>query len=242
MTMTPEAKRALSQTIRELRAKLLTDLKAATESTYRLGARSTEAGLSEQAAIRRLEDWVDEQGRAQPKKNPRNRDDFFREAEKQAAYTLLNRLILLRLLESSADSKPIRKIPVLTGGWDSKGYKDFRAPRPTSLVLWASQPQKTSSGVAFGPPRQDLLVSSQKPVIFDACEGLEPPPEGFDSCFVFWGFLDFYGYFSLASCFYSINDESHKKFFFSCHYGLASSSSSAPFPPAEEEEDLNRSK
>ena len=96
MTMTPEAKRALSQTIRELRAKLLTDLKAATESTYRLGARSTEAGLSEQAAIlrRRLEDWVDEQGRAQPKKNPRNRDDFFREAEKQAAYTLLNRLIL----------------------------------------------------------------------------------------------------------------------------------------------------
>ncbi len=148
MTMTPEAKRALSQTIRELRAKLLTDLQAATESTYRLGARSTEAGLSEQAAIlrRRLEDWVDEQGRAQPKKNPRNRDDFFREAEKQAAYTLLNRLILLRLLESSADSKPIRKIPVLTGGWDSKGYRDFRALAPDLCADPSSDP---SEGFAF---------------------------------------------------------------------------------------------
>ena len=36
MTMTPDAKRALSTTIRGLRARLLDDLHATTEATYRL--------------------------------------------------------------------------------------------------------------------------------------------------------------------------------------------------------------
>ena len=48
------------------------------------------------------------------------------EAEKQAAYTLLNRLVLLRLMEAADLHAPA----VVTGGWEARGYKDFRALAP----------------------------------------------------------------------------------------------------------------
>src|SRR5262249_27059287 len=48
------------------------------------------------------------------------------DAEKQAAYTLLNRLVFLRLLEASGFRRPF----VVTGGWESPGYKDFRSLAP----------------------------------------------------------------------------------------------------------------
>lgn len=149
MTMTPEAKKALSATIRELRARLLDDLRDATESTYRLAARHTDAGLSAEASAkrRRLEAWIDEQARAQPAKNRRPADDFAREAEKQAAYTLLNRLIFIKLLEAPAPpgGPPIRPVPILKDGWESKGYKDFRALAPDIC----NDPHDPSAGFAF---------------------------------------------------------------------------------------------
>ncbi|MTD57410.1 hypothetical protein GKO32_26070 [Amycolatopsis sp. RM579] len=37
-------------------------------------------------------------------KDKRSADDFRRDAEKQAAYTLLNRLVILRLLEAPGPS------------------------------------------------------------------------------------------------------------------------------------------
>src|SRR5205823_6216409 len=104
MPMTSDAKRALSITIRSLRTRLLDDLRAATETAYRLSVRSRDAGLDEAARARRgrLEAWVAEQLRAAGAAKGRSRrsrsaEDFRREAEKQAAYTLLNRLLLLRL-------------------------------------------------------------------------------------------------------------------------------------------------
>ena len=45
--MTPEAKKALSSTIRGLRQRLLEDLHVATESAYRLLVRPQDAGLDE---------------------------------------------------------------------------------------------------------------------------------------------------------------------------------------------------
>src|SRR6185437_3094521 len=104
MPMTPGAKAALSTTIRELRERLLVDLRTATETAYRLSVRARDAGLDEAARTRRarLDAWIAEQMRAQDataSKSKRTEDDFRREAEKQAAYTLLNRLILLRLME-----------------------------------------------------------------------------------------------------------------------------------------------
>ena len=57
-----------------------------------------------------------------------------RDVEKQAAYTLLNRLVVLRLMEAQpARGEPLRGPAVVTGGWESRGYKDFRTLAP-SLV------------------------------------------------------------------------------------------------------------
>lgn len=140
--MTPKAKGTLSTKIRELRARLLDDLHAATETAYRLSVRPRDAGLDEAARVRRsrLEAWMDEQVRAQGAakgkgKGARSREDFRREAEKQAAYTLLNRLVLLRLMEAQpsgdgAADEPLRAPAVVTGGWESRGYKDFRQLAP----------------------------------------------------------------------------------------------------------------
>jgi hypothetical protein len=52
MAMTPEAKRALSSTIRSLRSRLLDDLHGATDSAYRLSVAAKDAGLSESEKTR----------------------------------------------------------------------------------------------------------------------------------------------------------------------------------------------
>ena len=138
MPMTHGARRALSTTIRTLRARLIEDLHASTESAYRLAIRTRDAGLDESARARRarLEAWIAEQLRAQDAsetkiKKLRTTEDFRREAEKQAAYTLLNRLIILRLMEASGPSGlPLRGPTVVSGGWESRAYKDFRQIAP----------------------------------------------------------------------------------------------------------------
>ncbi|RAY15440.1 BREX-6 system adenine-specific DNA-methyltransferase PglX [Actinomadura craniellae] len=136
MSMTSNAKHALATTIRSLRARLIEDLHAATETAYRLSVHSREAGLDEAARARRgrLEAWVAEQVRAQGTtgaKRDRSAQDFRREAEKQAAYTLLNRLVLLRLMEAPRPSgQPLRAPAVVTGGWESRAYLDFRQLAP----------------------------------------------------------------------------------------------------------------
>jgi hypothetical protein len=130
IAMTSEAKKALSNTIRGLRKRLLDDLKIATESAYRLSVRAQDAGLGEAARTKRkrIDSWLDEQVRAQPAGGRRReRVDFLREAEQQAAYTLLNRLVILRLMEEPGPTdQPLRKPPLIKGGWNSRAYQDFR--------------------------------------------------------------------------------------------------------------------
>ena len=109
MSMTPDAKHALAATIRSLRTRLLTDLHAATETAYRLSVPGRDSGLDEAARARRgrLKGWIAEQVRTQSAngaKADRSAEDFRLEAEKQAAYTLLNRLVLLRLMEAPGPS------------------------------------------------------------------------------------------------------------------------------------------
>ena len=134
--MSAEAKRALSTTIRALRAHLLEDLHAASETAYRLAVRAQEAGLAEAAKAKRarLDEWIAEQHRAQAGSKTqglRTDADFRREAEEQAAYTLLNRLVILRLMEAPGPSGvPLRAPAVVTGGWESRAYKDFRQLAP----------------------------------------------------------------------------------------------------------------
>ena len=136
MTMSPEAKKALSQTIRGLRTHLLDALHSATEQAYRLSIADTaRASLGEAARCQRerLTDWIDEQVRtlaaASGKKSIDRKSEaerFRRDAEKQAAYTLLNRTIMLRLLEAGG----LRPVPVVTGGWTSRGFNNYREVAP----------------------------------------------------------------------------------------------------------------
>jgi len=134
--LTPEAKSHLASTIRGLRERLLRDLRDTAEQDYRLSVRAQDAGLTEAARTRRrrLEDWLDEQVRtatasatakgtkskSQPETTVRER--FLSQAVKLTAATLLNRIVLIRHMEALELIKPA----VITGGWNSRGYREFR--------------------------------------------------------------------------------------------------------------------
>jgi hypothetical protein len=118
--LTSEAKTKLASTIRELRDRLLTDIHNTADSTYRLSLSIEKAGLAEEQRVKRsrLEQWLKEQ----------NRDlEIARlEIEKLAAATFLNRLVVIKQLEALELVKP----KVVTGGWQSSGYRDFREFAP----------------------------------------------------------------------------------------------------------------
>ncbi|MEL6897672.1 MAG: SAM-dependent methyltransferase, partial [Planctomycetota bacterium] len=142
--MTPEAKSKLSTTIRALRERLLTDLKSSAESTYQFATKIDRAKLTAAQRVRRerIDEWVDLEVRTQAgRKNARKREDFRRELEKQAAYTLLNRMVILRLMESMG----LRRQKVVTGGWNSSIYKAFREIAPSLVNVKYDQ----NEGLAF---------------------------------------------------------------------------------------------
>ncbi len=127
-TLTSDAKQLLSTTIRSLRERLLRDIHDEANRRYRLSVSLQEAGLDEAQRRRRerLEAWLDERVRASKPKNKAEekttRERLLKQAEKEAATTLVNRLIVLRHMEALGLSKPA----VVTGGWNSKGYREFR--------------------------------------------------------------------------------------------------------------------
>jgi len=119
-----EAKEALRKTIRGLRARLIDQLTEAARGEYRLDVAIDKAKLPEarRCLRERLEGWLDEQVRAgkEPKgKSSGLRDRFLAQASKEAAYTLLNRLVLLRILEHHGVVSPA----VISGGWGSPAYE-----------------------------------------------------------------------------------------------------------------------
>jgi hypothetical protein len=130
--LTPEAKQALSATIRALRERLLRDLGDEAERRYRLSVSIAQSGLAEAPRRRRqrLEAWLDERVRASGAKDDNRHDKekqaarerFLSQAIKEAAATLLNRLVLLRHLEAMGLSRPA----IVTGGWNSLGYQELR--------------------------------------------------------------------------------------------------------------------
>ena len=130
--LTPEAKQLLSATVRALRQRLLRDLRDSAEREYRLAVPLAKAGLGEAQRVRRqrLEHWLDERVRtAAPrgdKEQDAARERFFLSAIKEAAATWLNRLFFLRHLEARGLSRPL----VVTGGWNSKGYRELREFAP----------------------------------------------------------------------------------------------------------------
>jgi hypothetical protein len=132
MPLTPEAKKLLGETIRRLRGRLLADLHDEADRRYRLSVPVEKAGLDEAHRRRRerIEAWLDERARASKPKNAAElksaKARLLGQAEKEAAATLLNRIVLLRALEALGLSKPA----VVTGGWNSSGYREFRGFAP----------------------------------------------------------------------------------------------------------------
>jgi hypothetical protein len=138
--------------------------------------RVRDAGLGEAAARKRarLEAWLDEQLRAQGAggkgKQARTREDFRREVEQQAAYTLLNRLVVLRLMEASG----LRREAVATRGWESTAYKTLRELAP-ALVQG-----ETSEGYALLLRLVGEELAQDLPGLFgsDGVAALVPVPAG----------------------------------------------------------------
>lgn len=139
--LTSEAKKLLAETIRGtsqnpekgLRAKLLRAIHDEADRRYRLSLPLEKAALDEAHHKRRerIEAWIEERVRAAQTRNEGERkaakERFLAQAEKEAAATFLNRVVLLRQLEALGLSRPV----VLTGGWTSKGYRDLREFAPS---------------------------------------------------------------------------------------------------------------
>ena len=134
--LSPEAKSKLSSTIRGLRQRLLEDLQNAVEGTFRLSIKSADqAGLTQENRVKRqrLEQWLAEQvrGEAAGKKlKDEQRQQIWvrqlRSLEKLAAATWLNRLVAIKQMEAMGLVKPA----VVTGGWQSAAYREFREFAP----------------------------------------------------------------------------------------------------------------
>jgi len=140
MPLTSEAKKLLSETIRGtaqnpdkgLRARLLRAIHDEADRRYRLSVSLEKAGLDEIYHKRRerLEAWIAERARAARAKSGGEmkaaQERLLAQAEKEAAATFLNRMVLLRHLEALGLSRPA----VVTGGWNSNGYRQFREFAP----------------------------------------------------------------------------------------------------------------
>jgi len=134
--LTPEAKSKLSATIRSLRQRLLEDLQNAGEGTFRLSIKSAnQAGLTEANRVKRqrLEQWLEMQVRGETAgkklKDEQRRELWerqLRSLEKLAAATWLNRLVVIKQMEAMGLVKPA----VVTGGWQSPAYREFREFAP----------------------------------------------------------------------------------------------------------------
>jgi hypothetical protein len=108
-TLDSPTKEALRKTIGALRERLLADLHAATEGEYQLSVKPDKARLTEAQRVRRarLDAWLDEQVRSVPAKEQKEaRVRFRQQAEKEAAYTVLHRLVVLRQLEAYGLVRP----------------------------------------------------------------------------------------------------------------------------------------
>ncbi len=153
--MTSEAKRALAKTIRGLRGRLIEELGEAMERAYLLSIDAKKAQLDEAARVKRarLESAIDEQVRALPKDKQAGAAERLRgDVVKDAAATLLLRLVYLRLLEANG----LVAVKVVTGGWDSRGYKDFGEAAPELVRADETEGYATLLGLVFDELAQDL--------------------------------------------------------------------------------------
>ncbi len=123
--LTLESKALLRATVRGLRESLIRDLRTSVDQTYLLQVPSAKASqrlsADRRERRRRLEEALAQ--RAQEEGGTSEaRERVLLDAVKETGATLLNRLVLIRHLEAMGLSKPA----IITGGWKSPGYVEFR--------------------------------------------------------------------------------------------------------------------
>jgi hypothetical protein len=144
--LTSEAKETLRKTVRGLRAHLLEQLTEAVKGEYRLDVAAAKAKLPEARRCRRerLERWIDEQLRSAGKTKA-DGARFLRDAVKEAAHTLINRLVLVRILEHHGLIDPA----VVTRGWSSAAYEQEFAHYAGPLAQDDTRGYRDLLGVVF---------------------------------------------------------------------------------------------
>jgi hypothetical protein len=186
VTMTSEAKRALAKTIRGLRGRLIEELGAAMERAYLLSIDAKKAHLDEAARVKRarLERAIEEQVRGHTDKGAKEAAAARLRAEvvTDAAATLLVRLVYLRLLEASG----LVAVKVVTGGWASRGYRDFCEVAPELVRADETEGYAALLGLVFdelahelpglyGPVRMTSLVPVPAATLRAVIEALNDP-------------------------------------------------------------------
>jgi hypothetical protein len=186
VTMTSEAKRALAKTIRGLRGRLIEELGAAMERAYLLSIDAKKAQLDEAARVKRarLERAIEEQVRGHTDKGAKEAAAARLRAEvvTDAAATLLVRLVYLRLLEASG----LVAVKVVTGGWASRGYRDFCEVAPELVRADETEGYAALLGLVFdelahelpglyGPVRMTALVPVPAATLRAVIEALNDP-------------------------------------------------------------------
>lgn len=145
--MTPTARRQLQLTIRDLHDRLQADLRASAERHWRwtrdwpkhpnahtLALWKKKWGASEAGLVarERVEAWISETARAEgvsERDRPALRERLIVGWVREAAYTLLHRLVILCILEAVG----LRRGRVVSGGWESTIYKDLRQLAPALI-------------------------------------------------------------------------------------------------------------
>lgn len=118
--MTPEARRALSDTVQHLRASLVEHLHGAVESRWRPSLPAEELDAADRRARERFEEAVAERTRG----TKRSAADVRADLERLAAATWLNRLVFLRIFEAPAPAHR-KSARVVTGYKSSPAYTEF---------------------------------------------------------------------------------------------------------------------
>lgn len=155
--MSPQAKSWLSDTVRSLRATLLKDLQDGLQETYRLSIPLERAGLDLERSSqrRRVEAWADEQARGanrgQKETVAQARARHISSGVKLVAATWLNRLVVLGQMEALG----LVRTQVLTGGWSSPGFREFRDFAP-ALAAEESEGFPFLLGLIFSELALDL--------------------------------------------------------------------------------------
>lgn len=144
--MTMEAKRELAKTIRELRTRVLDELGGVVARDVPLGfCYHDEVSPGEMTTHRWLERWWQKQEVAgrQPETEPQPRELILRAAAEQLAYTALNRVVILRLMEApgsgGAGRPPLLSPPLVTGGWKVAGMTTYWQRLPATVRENASE-------------------------------------------------------------------------------------------------------